>query len=171
MSDIMGNGALGEQFRDALAEGLNRIFQRAGGIAVLQRSPVISFTGQQPVEHPGNIGIAAADPVHHLDIRVGRLLIVCILPGAIDNGAEGMTLGTVYHPRRALEYGNATSALKNTIPGDLLSTDLKEIDGIIPFFQSSVRFSALPFKRVKCRVFNSLSHNSVRFSAHSIQES
>ena len=33
--------------------------------------------------------------------------------------------------QRALEYGNAVSALKNTIPGDLLCTDLKEIEGII----------------------------------------
>lgn len=32
---------------------------------------------------------------------------------------------------KALAYGNATAALKNTIPGDLLSTDLREIDSII----------------------------------------
>lgn len=41
--------------------------------------------------------------------------------------------------QRALEYGNATSALKNTIPGDLLSTDLKEIDGIIREHKSTGR--------------------------------
>ena len=29
------------------------------------------------------------------------------------------------------EYGNATSSVKNTIPGDLPSCDLKEIDRII----------------------------------------
>ncbi len=33
--------------------------------------------------------------------------------------------------QRALEIGNATSAVKNTIPGDLPSSDLKEIENII----------------------------------------
>lgn len=33
--------------------------------------------------------------------------------------------------QRALEYGNATSSVKNTIPGDLPSSDLNEIDQII----------------------------------------
>ena len=33
--------------------------------------------------------------------------------------------------QKALEYGNATSSVKNTIPGDLPASDLKEIDGII----------------------------------------
>lgn len=33
--------------------------------------------------------------------------------------------------RRAVEYGNATGAVKNTIPGDLPSSDLEEIERII----------------------------------------
>lgn len=45
--------------------------------------------------------------------------------------------------QRALEYGNATSALKNTIPGDLLSTDLKEIDGIIREHKSTGRVAEM----------------------------
>ncbi len=45
--------------------------------------------------------------------------------------------------RRALEYGNATSSLKNTIPGDLLSTDLKEIDGIIKEHKSTGRIAEM----------------------------
>lgn len=45
--------------------------------------------------------------------------------------------------QRALEYGNATSALKNTIPGDLLSTDVKEIDGIIKEHKSTGRISEM----------------------------
>lgn len=45
--------------------------------------------------------------------------------------------------QRALEYGNATSALKNTIPGDLLSTDLKEIDSIIREHKSTGRVSEM----------------------------
>lgn len=45
--------------------------------------------------------------------------------------------------QRALEYGNATSALKNTIPGDLLSTDLKEIDSIIREHKSTGRVAEM----------------------------
>lgn len=45
--------------------------------------------------------------------------------------------------QRALEYGNATSALKNTIPGDLLSTDLKEIDSIILEHKSTGRVAEM----------------------------
>lgn len=33
--------------------------------------------------------------------------------------------------KKALEYGNASSAVKNTIPGDMYSSDLKELEKII----------------------------------------
>lgn len=33
--------------------------------------------------------------------------------------------------RKALEYGNATGAVKNTIPGDMSSLQMREIDYII----------------------------------------
>lgn len=39
--------------------------------------------------------------------------------------------------QKALEYGNATSSVKNTIPGDLPSCDLKEIDRIIDNHKST----------------------------------
>ena len=45
--------------------------------------------------------------------------------------------------RRALEYGNAVSALKNTIPGDLLCTDLKEIEGIIREHKATGRIAEM----------------------------
>ena len=45
--------------------------------------------------------------------------------------------------QKALEYGNAISALKNTIPGDLLCTDLKEIDGIIKEHKSTGRIAEM----------------------------
>lgn len=43
----------------------------------------------------------------------------------------------------ALEYGNAVSALKNTIPGDLLCTDLKEIKGIIREHKATGRIAEM----------------------------
>lgn len=45
--------------------------------------------------------------------------------------------------QRALEYGNAVSALKNTIPGDLLCTDLKEIEGIIKEHKATGRIAEM----------------------------
>lgn len=66
--------------------------------------------------------------------------------GSGDAYISGVLYGLLSHEgdyRRALEYGNAVSALKNTIPGDLLSTDLQEIDGIIREHKSSGRVSEM----------------------------
>ena len=60
--------------------------------------------------------------------------------GSGDAYISGVLYGLLSHEgeyQRALEYGNAVSSLKNTIPGDLLSTDLKEIDGIIKEHKST----------------------------------
>lgn len=66
--------------------------------------------------------------------------------GSGDAYISGVLYGLLSHDgdcRRALQYGNATSSLKNTIPGDLLSTDLKEIDGIIKEHQSTGRVAEM----------------------------
>ena len=54
--------------------------------------------------------------------------------GSGDAYISGVLYGLLAHDfdcRKALEYGNATGAVKNTIPGDLPSSDLREIDTII----------------------------------------
>ena len=66
--------------------------------------------------------------------------------GSGDAYISGVLYGLLAHEgdcRKALEYGNAVSALKNTIPGDLLSTDLAEIEGIIREHQSTGRVSEM----------------------------
>lgn len=66
--------------------------------------------------------------------------------GSGDAYISGVLYGLLAHDgncRKALEYGNAVSALKNTIPGDLLSTDLAEIEGIIREHQSTGRVSEM----------------------------
>lgn len=66
--------------------------------------------------------------------------------GSGDAYISGVLYGLLSHEgdyQRALEYGNATGALKNTIPGDLLSTDLKEIDGIIKEHKSTGRVAEM----------------------------
>lgn len=59
--------------------------------------------------------------------------------GSGDAYISGALYGLLSHNMdctKAMEYGNATAAVKNTIPGDLPSSDLKEIDGIIKNHQS-----------------------------------
>lgn len=66
--------------------------------------------------------------------------------GSGDAYISGVLYGLLAHEgdyQKALEYGNAISALKNTIPGDLLSTDLAEIEGIIKEHKSTGRISEM----------------------------
>ncbi|MBO1690611.1 sugar kinase, partial [Akkermansia sp. GGCC_0220] len=54
--------------------------------------------------------------------------------GSGDAFISGALYGLLAHDfdcQRAMEYGDATSAVKNTIPGDLPSSDLTEINRII----------------------------------------
>ncbi len=53
--------------------------------------------------------------------------------GSGDAYVSGVLYGLLKYNdvQKALEYGNATSSVKNTIPGDLPASDLKEIDSII----------------------------------------
>jgi len=66
--------------------------------------------------------------------------------GSGDAYISGVLYGLLTHEgdyQKALEFGNATSSLKNTIPGDLLSTDLKEITGIIKEHKATGRVSEM----------------------------
>lgn len=54
--------------------------------------------------------------------------------GSGDAYISGALYGLLAHNldcQKALEYGNATSSVKNTIPGDLPSSDLREVNYII----------------------------------------
>ena len=60
--------------------------------------------------------------------------------GSGDAYISGVLYGLLSEPgnyQRALEYGNATSAVKNTIPGDLPSSDLDEIESIMQAHKST----------------------------------
>lgn len=66
------------------------------------------------------------EPYHNIE-AVDRI-------GSGDAYVSGVLYGLLSEPdncQRALEIGNATSAVKNTIPGDLPSSDLKEIENVI----------------------------------------
>ena len=59
--------------------------------------------------------------------------------GSGDAYVSGVLFGLLKYNdlQKALEYGNAMAAIKNTIPGDVTTTNLKEIEGIIRSHQSS----------------------------------
>ena len=66
------------------------------------------------------------EPYHNIEV-VDRI-------GSGDAYVSGVLYGLLSEPdncQRAREIGNATSAVKNTIPGDLPSSDLKEIENVI----------------------------------------
>lgn len=53
--------------------------------------------------------------------------------GSGDAYVAGVLFGLLKYddPHKAMQFGNATSSVKNTVPGDLPSSDFKEIDRII----------------------------------------
>lgn len=65
------------------------------------------------------------EPYHDIEV-VNRL-------GSGDAYISGVLYGLLKYQdcKKALEYGNASSAVKNTLPGDISSSDLKEIERII----------------------------------------
>lgn len=93
----------------------------------------------------GSIIYSAAENKFYEDAPYADIEVVDRI-GSGDAYISGVLYGLLSHEgdyRRALEYGNATGALKNTIPGDLLSTDLKEIDGIIREHKSTGRIAEM----------------------------
>lgn len=53
--------------------------------------------------------------------------------GSGDAYVAGVLYGLLAYNdcQKAIEYGNATAAVKNTVPGDLPSSDLKDVDNLI----------------------------------------
>lgn len=93
----------------------------------------------------GSIIYSAKDDTYYEEAPYADIEVVDRI-GSGDAYISGVLYGLLAHEgeyQRALEYGNAISALKNTIPGDLLSTDLKEIEGIIKEHKSTGRVSEM----------------------------
>lgn len=93
----------------------------------------------------GSIIYSAKDDTYYEEAPYADIEVVDRI-GSGDAYISGVLYGLLSHEgeyQRALEYGNAVSSLKNTIPGDLLSTDLKEIDGIIREHKSTGRVAEM----------------------------
>ncbi len=66
--------------------------------------------------------------------------------GSGDSYIAGVLFGLLANGRdckKALEYGNASGAVKNTIPGDMTSLQIKEIDSIIRDHHASGKVSEM----------------------------
>lgn len=93
----------------------------------------------------GSIIYSAGDDTFYEEAPYNDIEVVDRI-GSGDAYISGVLYGLLSHEgeyQLALEYGNAVSALKNTIPGDLLSTDLKEIEGIIREHKSTGRIAEM----------------------------
>lgn len=93
----------------------------------------------------GSIIYSAKDDTYYEEAPYADIEVVDRI-GSGDAYISGVLYGLLSHEgeyQRALEYGNAVSSLKNTIPGDLLSTDLKEIDSIIKEHKSTGRVAEM----------------------------
>lgn len=116
-----------------------------------QEYPISIVASTQRVVHSpkrhtfGSIIYSAKDDTYYEEQPYADIEVVDRI-GSGDAYISGVLYGLLSKEgdyQRALEYGNATSALKNTIPGDLLSTDLKEIDGIIKEHKSTGRVAEM----------------------------
>ncbi len=72
------------------------VLKCADGIAIFQCSLILTGMCQQSVQDTGDISVTASDAVYDFDIGVRRFLIISIVLGTVDNGAESMTLRAMY---------------------------------------------------------------------------
>ena len=120
-----------------------RMFQKTGDQQSIQKSYCKDFgvryvaTTQRQVISPkkhnfGSIIYSAQTDEFFSEAFYEEIDVVDRI-GSGDAYVAGVLFGLLKYndPRKALEYGNATGAVKNTIPGDLPSSDFKEITRII----------------------------------------
>lgn len=131
-------------------------FLKEGDVKTIMKSftedyPISIVASTQRVVHSpkrhtfGSIIYSAKEDKYYEEAPYADIEVVDRI-GSGDAYISGVLYGLLAHEgdyQKALEYGNATSALKNTIPGDLLSTDLKEIEGIIKEHKSTGRIAEM----------------------------
>ena len=121
-----------------------RTFEKDGSAEEIMRS----FAKEYPVSIVCSTDRTVVSPkVHHFSSKIYCAKEDCFYSepayenievidriGSGDSYVAGVLYGLLSESgnyQRALEYGNACSAVKNTIPGDLPSSDKAEIDDII----------------------------------------
>lgn len=131
-------------------------FQKEGDAKSIMKSftqdyPISVVASTQRIVHSpkrhtfGSIIYCAKEDTYYEEAPYTDIEVVDRI-GSGDAYISGVLYGLLSKEKdyqRALEYGNAISSLKNTIPGDLLATDLKEIDGIIREHKSTGRIAEM----------------------------
>ena len=131
-------------------------FLKEGNVKDIMKSftqdyPISIVASTQRIVHSpkrhtfGSVIYSAKDDTYYEEAPYADIEVVDRI-GSGDAYISGVLYGLLAHEgeyQKALEFGNAVSALKNTIPGDLISTDLKEIQGIIREHKSTGRVSEM----------------------------
>ena len=124
-------------------ETSRRMFQRTGEMKDIQKQFATEFgctlvaTTQRKVNSPkshdfGSIIYDATTDTYYSEPPYRNIDVVDRI-GSGDAYVSGVLFGLLkYHDTmKAVQFGDATSAVKNTIPGDLPSSDFEEIERII----------------------------------------
>lgn len=124
-------------------ETSRRMFQKTGDLESIMKSyadeygiKIIATTQRtvlSPRKHNFTSVIYDAETGQYFTEKPYTDIDVIDRIGSGDAYVAGVLFGLLkYHdPGKAMQFGNATSSVKNTVPGDLPSSDFKEIDRII----------------------------------------
>lgn len=130
-------------------ESCRRMFQKTGEMQDIMQSYCKDYgvktvattqrTVISPKKHDFTSMIYSAETDQFYTERPYKDIDVVDRIGSGDAYVAGVLFGLLNYndPMKALQFGNATSAVKNTIPGDLPSSDFKEISRIIKAHNST----------------------------------
>ncbi len=136
-------------------ETSRRMMQKSGELSDIMKSYTTDYpvkvvcTTQREVISPRkhNFTSTIYDAVHDKFYTEAPYKDIDVIDriGSGDAYVSGVLYGLLKYDdvEKALEYGNATSSVKNTIPGDLPASDLREIDSIIKNHHSNEPTSEL----------------------------
>ncbi len=124
-------------------ESSRRMFQKSGTLEQIQKSyceeygvSIVATTKRTVVSpkihHFNSVIFDSKTDTYYTEKPYENIDVVDRL-GSGDAYVSGALFGLLQYddPQKAVSFGNATSSLKNTIPGDLPSSDFKEVSRII----------------------------------------
>lgn len=125
------------------AETSRRMFQKTGDLHDIMKSycqeygvEVVATTNRQiisPKQHTfGSILYSAGEDIFYEEAPYANIEVVDRI-GSGDAYVAGVLFGLLQYGdhQKALEFGNAGSAVKNTIPGDMPASDFREVEQLI----------------------------------------
>lgn len=130
-------------------ESCRRMFRKTGELPAMMKSFCDEYgvrvvattqrTVQSPKKHTFTSTLCDAQTGRFYTEEPYRDIDVVDRIGSGDAYVAGVLFGLLQYgdPQKALEFGNAASSLKNTIPGDLPSSDFAEVSRIIAAHQAT----------------------------------